>query len=187
MSEDKIKRALDNTKRELTNWFSNTSFAKEKSYAVKHAEWTEEKAMKNKFIRQNRGTSKGDEVQRKRKLVYWTELGMNVGNELCEDHFCVVIKEFEKTAVVIPISSKKDSDDPYKTEDNGYFEIGCIEDLPGDKRDSYAVISQIRTVSKKRLSSYPDPTKQKKYLRMKLNDTQMDIIDKAVKKLYTNS
>lgn len=186
MSESKIRNALEKTKTELISWYSSTTDTKEKEYARQHAEWTEEKAMKNKFIRRFKGTNRGDEVQRKRKFVYWTELGMNVGSELCESHFCVVVKEFEKTAVVVPLSSKKenDSDSTWKTEGNGYFEIGYINDLPEEKRDSYAVISQIRTVSKKRLSSYKDPNTQK-YLSLKLDSTQMDIIDKAIIKTFT--
>ncbi|MEC0348010.1 type II toxin-antitoxin system PemK/MazF family toxin [Peribacillus frigoritolerans] len=181
MSDSKIKTALEKTKIELVDWYSTTTDEKEKAYAIQHAEWTQEKAVKNKFIRRFKGTNKGDEVQRKRRFVFWTELGMNVGSELCESHFCVVIKEFEKTAVVVPISSKKDGDSKWKTEDKGYFEIGSIGDLPKEKRESYAVVSQIRTISKKRLSSYQDP-KTKKYLRIKLNDVQMDIIDEAIKK-----
>lgn len=191
MSESRINTALEKAKTELKNWYSSATDEKEKAYATQHAEWTEEKTIKNKFIRifnkqrsnGRKPSNKGDAVQRKRKFVYWTELGMNVGNELSESHFCVVIKEFEKTAVVIPISSKKAGDSTWKTEDNGYFDIGCINDLPNEKRDSYAVISQIRTVSKKRLSTYQDP-QSRAYLNLKLNDTQMDIIDKAIKKLF---
>lgn len=184
MSEFQIKNALEKAKTELVDWYSTTEDAKEKTYATYHAKWTEEKAVKNKFIRRFKGTNKGDEVQRKRKFVYWGELGMNVGSELCESHFCVVVKEFEKTAVVVPISSKKDGDSSWKTEEIGYFEIGSINDLPEEKRDAYAVVSQIRTVSKKRLSDYQDP-KTKKHLRMKLNAEQMDIIDKAIINTFT--
>lgn len=180
MSKTKIENALEKAKKELVSWFSSTTDEQEKAYATKHAEWVEEKAIKNRFIRNH----KGDEVQRKRKFVYWAELGMNVGSELCDSHFCVVVKEFKRTAVVVPISSVKDGDSTWKTEENGFFKIGCIDELPGEKLDSYAVISQIRTVSKKRLSSYQIP-QTKKRITMKLNDPQMDIIDQSLKKMLT--
>lgn len=179
MSKDKIEKALERTKAELTTWHSTTTRDTEKKYSVEHAKWTAEKAAKNRLIR----VKKQDQIQRKRKFVYWTDLGMNVGSELCEKHFCVVIKEFEKTAIVVPLSSVKKGDEssPWKTEENGYFKIGSLEDLP-EKRESYAVISQIKNVSKKRLTSFIHP-ELKKRINMRLTEKQMDIIDEAIKNM----
>src|SRR5690554_6509147 len=104
MSKVKIESALDKTKTELTDWHTKTILPSEKKYAVEHAKWSTEKVVKNRLIREKYQ----DQIQRKRKFVYWTDLGMNVGSELCEKHFCVVIKEFEKTAIIVPISSVKE-------------------------------------------------------------------------------
>lgn len=173
---------MNRAKNNLKNWFENTEIDEEKDYAVEHAKWTNEKMTKNKMIRDR----KHDRVQRKRKFVYWTELGMNVGSELCETHFCVVIKEFDTHAVVIPLSSVKadDQESNWKTEGNGFYKIGVLDDLPRDKKETYAVVSQIRTVSKKRLTTYKDSVSGS-YIHMKLRDPQMDIIDKAIKELFT--
>lgn len=177
MSKVKIESALDKTKTELTDWHTKTILPSEKKYAVEHAKWSTEKVVKNRLIREKYQ----DQIQRKRKFVYWTDLGMNVGSELCEKHFCVVIKEFEKTAIIVPISSVKEGDDEsrWKTEENGYFKIGSMSDLP-IPRESYAVVSQIKSVSKKRLTTYQN-RKTGKYLNIKLSEEQMDIIDEAVK------
>lgn len=184
MSESIINSKLEEARKGLSDWYSNTDKAEEQKYALLHAKWTAEKVAKNAVIRKR----KAEAVQRKRKFVYWTDLGMNVGSELCESHFCVVIKELEKTAVVVPLSSVKlsDANSTKKTEENGYFKIGCIDDLPGQKVDVYAVVSQIKTVSKKRLTTYK-PKGSNRFITMKLKPAQMDLIDKAIKDTLTNS
>jgi uncharacterized protein YifN (PemK superfamily) len=184
MSEQQIESALAKAAHTLKTWFAVSGDAKEKFYAVSHATWTAEKMEKNKWIRER----KADKVQRRRKRVYWTDLGMNVGSELSESHFCVVIREFQTTSVVIPLSSVKETDAEkgFKTEENGYYKIGVIENLPDTKKEAYAVISQIRTVSKKRLSDYKAPGTSQ-YIQLSLTERQMDIIDKAVQQLFVKS
>ena len=156
----------------------NNATTQEKDYALKHAHWSAEKQIKNKMIRTK---PKQETVQRRRARVYWCSLGMNVGSELCEDHFSVVIKEYAKTAIIIPLSSQKEN--VVKSEDDGYFDIGFVNDLPIADRKNYAVISQMKTVSKKRLSDYR--LRSGKYLQLKLTDQQMDIIDRAIKEHLT--
>lgn len=181
MSKQRIEQELEVTKQELADWHERTSQTAEKKYAVEHAKWSAEKVVKNRLIRDR----KQDQVQRKRKFVYWTDLGMNVGSEICEKHFCVVLKEFDKTAIVVPLSSVKQGDEHsrWKTEENGYFKIGSIPELP-ISRDAYAVVSQIKNVSKKRLTSFAHPKTRKK-MALKLNEDQMNIIDDAVKSILT--
>lgn len=181
MSKEQIKQFLETTKQELTDWYSKTGVAKEKNYAIEHAKWSSEKVIKNRMIRERQL----DRTQRKRKNVYWGDLGMNVGSELCEKHFCVVIKEFEKTAVVVPLSSVKegDEDSDWKKEEHGYFKIGSLEGLL-EKKESYAVVSQIRSVSKKRLTTFKNSETQKP-MNLKMTDAQMDIIDNGVKSMFT--
>lgn len=179
MSEEKIKKYLDNAKNRLIRLYSSEKDEYQKEFLFKQAQWIEEKVIKNEIITKYKNTNKGDEVQRRRKFVYWTDLGVNVGSEFLGPHFCVVIKEYMKNAVVVPLSSVKENDSDRKSEENGFFKIGCIDGLE-EKVDCYAVISQIRTVSKKRLSYYKK-NKFEKSLKLKLNDDQLDIIDSAIK------
>lgn len=176
VTKQSIEKKLNSAKNELVDWYSAddaTDF--DKDYSVKHAAWIHEKTVKNKFIR---GKKSAEFVQRKRKYVYWCSLGMNVGSELSEDHFAVVISEFPSVALVVPLSSKKEVSS--KTEEEGYFEIGKIDGFPRDKVDNYAVISQMKSVSKKRLSSYRD---KGEFVTIVLSDEQMDIIDAAIRKM----
>lgn len=180
MSIDNINNSLEKAKLELVNWYNNEkSDEKDKAYAVKHSAWINEKQVKNRIIRFKKSDEK---VQRKRKHVYWSSVGMNVGSELSEDHFVVVVKEFPTVAVVIPLSSVKP--EHTKSEALGYYEIGKVDGLPVSSRNSFAVVSQIKTMSKKRLSSYRLANKE--YLTIILSDEQMDIIDKALVENLTN-
>ena len=179
MSEHIITKALEVAKNELLSWYLDPkSSAKDKDYATKHADWAKEKQIKNKFIR---GSNKQENVQRKRKEVFWCSVGMNIGSELSEDHFVVVIKEFPKVAVVVPLSSVKENH--AKSEELGFYEIGKIDGLPENARNNFAVISQIKTMSKKRLANYKDS--EKNYLTITLNDAQMDIIDQSILNDFT--
>lgn len=174
MSEIKISNELNGAKNELISWHNDLkSLEKDKLYSIKHAQWIKEKQIKNRFIR---GNNKQEEVQRNRKEVFWCSVGMNVGSELSEDHFAVVIKEYPKVAVVVPLSSVKENNN--KSEALGFYEIGQINGLPENARHNFAVISQMKTMSKKRLANYKD--KQKNFLKITLSDAQMDIIDQAI-------
>ena len=139
--------------------------------------WIKEIIIKNQIIKVN---PKKEEVNRVRQNVYWIDFGFNIGTEFNFPHFCVVIKEFNKTAIVVPISSDKNDDSEYKTAKNLYIPIGKIDGFPEEKRDCYAVISQIRTVSKQRLSDY----KYKgKFIKLHLNADQMKLVFEGIKSL----
>jgi uncharacterized protein YifN (PemK superfamily) len=93
-----------------------------------------------------------------------------------------VITEFKYNAIVIPISSVKEEEQGWKKTDNQFVEIGQIGGLPNEKPESYAVVSQIRSVSKQRLSDYKY---KKQFLKLKLEPEQMDIIDEAISSFLT--
>ncbi|MGZ0050604.1 type II toxin-antitoxin system PemK/MazF family toxin [Brevibacillus gelatini] len=145
-------------------------------FALKMKAWFTEVATKNQLL--HSGVTK-EKVQRPRKFVYWIDFGVNIGSEFNGPHFAVVIKEFSHTAIVVPLSSVKEDDGEWKNPDNLIIPIGCIDGLPKDKKPCYAMVNQIRSVSKQRLSSYQDRT-TKQYYKLKLRDDQMDLIDKAI-------
>lgn len=156
-------------------------FLKDIDYAEKYLYWTEEKSIKNKYVYFNRDEESSR--NRPRKTIWWTELGYNVGTELNSDHFSVVIKEFKYTAIVIPISSVKEDTRDWKESEEFIVSIGCLKDLPREKRPSYALVNQIRTISKKRLSTYYDKETDK-YIKMRLTDDQMNLIDEKIALLH---
>lgn len=149
--------------------------AQKSAYIRALKQWLLEKTVKNQMIKSG---FKKESVNRPRQRVYWIDFGVNIGCEFSYPHFCVVIKEFNNTAIVVPISSEKDDDPEYKTVGNLFVPIGVLEDLPNDKRPCYALVNQIRSVSKSRLSDYRDVDKN--LHQITLNEKQMKLIFDAV-------
>lgn len=174
--EKEIDGHLHETKKYLMKFFN-----KEEKYAVSMAFWFSEVAIKNKLIFFSR---KKELINRRRSGVYFVDFGVNVGSEFNYPHFCVVVAESKFTATVIPISSKKDGDDEgwKSAEDHCYVDIGTISGFPGEARECYAVVSQITTVSKQRLSDYRESGR---FYKLSLSDDQMDLIDAEVIKYFT--
>ena len=48
--------------------------------------------------------------KKERQFVYWIDFGRNVGSEFRDLHFAVVVYESKYTALVIPLTSKKEYD-----------------------------------------------------------------------------
>lgn len=74
--------------------------------------WFIEHTTKNFYILNSKKQKKqiDTEVNKKpRSHVYWAEFGINIGSEFNDSHYAVVIKESKYTAVVVPLTSKKDN------------------------------------------------------------------------------
>lgn len=170
-----IEKNLNITKDELEYFF-----LKNPDFAIKFSQWVLESTVKNKIISMNKNQKDKEMARRRRSRVYWIDFGVNIGSEFNYPHFCVVIKESLFTAIVVPISSVKENTPDWKQSENLIVEIGSIEDLPGDKKPCYALVHQIRTVSKQRLSNYKH---NGQYYELKLSTEQMDLIDNAIKSL----
>ncbi len=151
------------------------------SYINHFKQWLVDKAVKNQMIKNKR---KDENIKRPRQRVYWCQFGINVGSEFSFPHFAAVIKEFDKTAIIVPISTEKEGNAEYKYTDNYYVPIGVLDDLPGDKKDCYALVNQIKTVSKTRLSDYRD-NKTKKHVKVSLRKEQMEAILASLNKIST--
>lgn len=148
-------------------------------YAIKLSKWANELVVKNHVIKYNPAK---ETVQRQRKNVYWMDFGVNVGSEFNYQHFCVVIREFSNTAIVVPLSTTKPVNASWKTVDNLVVRVGPVSGFPDGGKDCYAMVNQIKTVSKQRLGAFFDKTLQQR-LKLKLDDSQMDIIDNTIKLL----
>lgn len=141
-------------------------------YISKLKQWILEIPTKNYLIKSN---SKRERIHRLKQRVYWIDFGVNIGSEFNFPHFCVVLKEFDYTAIVIPLSTVKEDDADWKSAQNLIVEIGNLENLPESKKSCYAMVNQIRSVSKQRLSDYKDKTTGS-FIEIKLTDSQMQKI-----------
>jgi mRNA-degrading endonuclease toxin of MazEF toxin-antitoxin module len=172
-----IDAALSSAKQHL-NYFLN----KDPDYGIKLSKWLAEVAAKNKFIQQSEGKKERDQARPRKRICYF-DFGVNVGSEFNYPHFAVVIKEFSFTAIVVPISSQKEDDPEWKSPENLIIPIGVIKDLPREQRPCYAMVNQIRSISKQRLSYFKDSLSGEVYDKLQLSDPQMDLIDAAIKNL----
>ena len=169
---DKIKNNL--------SYFWNKKYASDDDYGVNYSKWVHEVTIKNKIIHQNKNSTDKEMARRRRGEVYWIDFGKNIGSEFNNPHFGVVIYESFYTSVVVPISTKKDHLQNWKENEPLVVDIGKLDDLPKDKNECFALVHQLTTVSKQRLSNYKA---NGNYHKIKLSNSQMDIIDNALKSI----
>lgn len=175
--EDRLDRLYNDIKNNLL-YFYKKVFGDDDSYPINFLKWVKEITIKNKIIHMNKSLKDKEMSRRRRSHVYWIDFGRNIGSEFNDCHFCVVIYESKFTAIIVPLSSKKENESHWKEEENLILPIGYLEDLPDDdKRFNYALVHQMRAVSKQRLSNFKY---KDRYLDLKLSDKQMDIIDNAI-------
>lgn len=172
--ESILTHIQNNIKKELMYFFD-----KDQEYAIKLLKWQLEVVVKNSLIHSN---SKRERADKDRKRVYWVDYGVNIGSEFNYPHFCVVIKQFDNTAIVVPLSTVKEHNADWKSAENLVIEIGSIEGLPREQKPCFAMVNQIRSISKQRLTEYRE-SKSSPFVKLKLTDPQMNLIDEAIKSL----
>lgn len=153
-------------------------------FDINALKWYIEHANKNYYIHESKqDEEKHDtEINKKpRSHVFWVEFGINVGSEFNEPHYAVVVKESKYTAIVIPLTSKKDKVPKWIQDDDAIIPIGKVEGFEDNETECYACISLIRSVSKRRLSSKVDG----KFVKLKLLPEQMDKIDVVINNRFT--
>lgn len=124
--------------------------------------------------------------KKERQYVYWIDFGRNIGSEFRDLHFAVVIFESKYTALVIPLTSKKDHDPTWIEENKeAIVDLGIINGFPDETKECYASTFMIQSVSKKRLSRYGD--NQKGYFDIKLSNNQMRKICNNLSQIAYNS
>ena len=146
--------------------------------------WYIEHANKNYYIHESKqNEEKHDtEINKKhRSHVFWVELGINIGSEFNDPHYAVVVKESKYTAIVVPLTSKKDKVPKWIQDDDTIIPIGKVEGFEDNETECYACISMIRSVSKRRLSSKVNG----KFVKLKLLPEQMDKIDRVINNRFT--
>lgn len=152
-------------------------------------DWFNEVILKNIAIYKSKQseTEIDQELFKKdRQCVYWIDFGRNIGSEFRDLHFAVVIYESKYTALVVPLTSKKEHD-PKWIEDNKnvIVDLGTIEGFPEESKECYACTFMIQSVSKKRLSRYGNADKG--YYDIKISDEQMELICNNLSQIAYNT
>ena len=156
----------------------------DENFDINALKWYIEHANKNYYIHESKqNEEKHDtEINKKpRSHVFWVELGINIGSEFNDPHYAVVVKESKYTAIVVPLTSKKDKVPKWIQDDDAIIPIGKVEGFEDNETECYACISMIRSVSKRRLSSKVDG----KFVKLKLLPEQMDKIDSVINNRFT--
>lgn len=144
-------------------------------YCANLLDWFNEVVLKNIAIyKSKKSETQIDQelIKKDRQYVYWIDFGRNIGSEFRDLHFAVVIYESKYTALVVPLTSKKEHDPKWIEENRDVIvDMGIIEGFPEETKECYACTFMLQNVSKKRLSRYGDD--KKGYFDIKLSNEQM--------------
>jgi len=151
--------------------------------------WFNEVIIKNISIYKSKFDSKQFDQElykKKRQYVYWIDFGRNIGSEFMDYHFAVIIYESKYTALVVPLTSKKEHDPSWIEENTDVMvDLGTIAGFPESSKECYACTFMLHSVSKKRLSRFGD--NKKGYYDIKLTDSQMDKICNKICNIANNT
>ena len=175
LRNEKLKEKID---RLYSNILSLKKVDVDNYYCANLLDWFNEVVQKNRAIYKSKKSENAmdQELYKKtRQYVYWINFGRNIGSEFRDDHFAVVIYESKYTALVAPLTSKKEHDPKWVDENkNVIVDLGIIDGYPEESKECYACPFMLQSVSKKRLSRYGDDSQG--YYDIKLSDEQMQKI-----------
>lgn len=158
-------------------------------YCSNLLKWFNEVILKNIAIHSSKKAEGGfdQELYKKpRQQVFWIDFGRNIGSEFHDSHFAVVLYEAKHTAIVVPLTSKKDHDPQWIRENKDLIvDLGEIEGFPSETKECYACTFMLQSVSKKRLAKY-GKNKGIQY-NIKISDEQMKKICDKVSQISYNS
>ena len=81
------------------------------NYCANLLDWFNEVVQKNIAIKKSIDKGMNQEKFKKyRQHVYWINIGRGVGSEFQDYHYALVLFEAEHTALVVPLTSKKEHD-----------------------------------------------------------------------------
>lgn len=174
---DSLFLRIKNNLQKLTNLKAQN----DENYGINFLNWVLEVTEKNLAIynsKNNKDKQDQETFKKYRQYVYWVDFGKNIGSEFNDHHFAAVIRESHYTALVVPISTEKEDTPDWKIKEDLIIPIGELN-LPFEKKPSYAMIHQMRAISKKRLDRFG--SKKDGFFTIKLTDPQMSLIDEAIK------
>lgn len=157
-------------------------------YCANLFDWFDEVVLKNIAIHNSKKdkTKQDQELYKKpRQNVYWINFGRNIGSEFQDYHYAVVLYETKYTAIVVPLTSKKEHEPEWIREHKDVVvELGEICGYPNESKECYACTFMIQTVSKKRLSRCGN--KIDGYFNVVISDEQMKKICDKINEITYN-
>lgn len=159
------------------------------NYCANLFDWFNEIVLKNIAIYKSKksNTVQDQETYKKtRQKVYWINLGRNIGSEFQDYHYAVVIYESKYTAIIVPLTSKKEHEPEWIIENkNVIVDLGIVEGYPDESKECYACAFMLQTVSKKRLDRCGN--KRDGYFEIKISDKQMSMICNKIIEITNNT
>ena len=158
------------------------------NYCANLLDWFNEVALKNISIYKSKNSEKEKDQEtfnKTRQKVYWINFGRNIGSEFQDYHYAVVLHESKYTAIVVPLTSKKDHEPNWIIEHrNVIVDIGTVDGYPSDSKECYACTFMLQTVSKKRLDRCGN--KKTGYFDIKISNEQMKAICDKINEITYN-
>lgn len=155
MQELHNKKLLEKSKILFSNILELKKLDINNNFCSELLDWFNEVVLKNISIYASKSSKEkmDQELYKKnRQNVYWINFGRNIGSEFQDYHYALVIYESKYTALVVPLTSKKDHTPKWIEENKEVIvDIGKIEGYPDDSKECYACTFMIQSVSKKRL------------------------------------
>lgn len=102
------------------------------------------------------------------------DFGFGIGSEYRYNHYCVILKVEGRIAIVVPLTSQNSS---HNQNSSLVIDLGIINKMPGTPKNSYALVNQIRAISRARLKR---PSINGKNYFPKLNSEQLNKIDSII-------
>jgi len=187
MKELKNEKLQQKIKRIYANILKLKKLDIDNYYCANLLDWFNEVILKNIAIYRSKQSNAMDQelYKKERQGVFWIDFGRNIGSEFRDLHFAVVVFESKYTALVVPLTSKKEHD-PDWIEDNrdSIVDLGIIEGYPNESKECYACTFMIQSVSKKRLSRYGND--EIGYFDIKVSDDQMKAVCDKLKNIVYN-
>ena len=156
------------------------------NYCANLLDWFNEVVQKNIAIKKSIDKGMNQEKFKKyRQHVYWINFGRGVGSEFQDYHYALVLFEAEHTALVVPLTSKKEHDPKWIEKNKEVIvDLGLVEGYPDENKECYACTFLVSSVSKKRLDRCGNKTDG--YFDIKITDDQMLKICDKIKEIADN-
>ena len=110
----------------------------------------------------------------KRGEIFFVDFGFGIGSEYRYNHYCAILKVEGRIAIVVPLTSQNSS---HNQNSSLVIDLGIINKMPGTPKNSYALVNQIRAISRARLKR---PSINGKNYFPKLNSEQLNKIDSII-------
>lgn len=157
------------------------------NYCANLIDWFIEVVNKNIAINKSIANGRNQEKYKKqRQHVYWINFGRGIGTEFQDYHYALVIYEAEYTALVVPLTSKKEHDPKWiESNKNAIVDLGIVDGYPDNSKECYACTFMLQSVSKKRLDRCGN--KQDGYFDLRVSDEQMERVCTKIQKITYNN